>query len=57
MIFSKYQNVKALSRLDSNKWRFIKFSNVLDNETSKAMKVKTKDYLDTGEFPIIDQSK
>lgn len=57
MIFSKYQNSNSLYKLDKNKWRFLRFSDVLVDETSKATKIKKEDYLVSGLFPIIDQGK
>lgn len=57
MILSKYQNGKALRKLDIKKWKLVKFRDVLIDETSKAIKIKKENYSETGEFPIIDQGK
>ncbi|NCU16607.1 restriction endonuclease subunit S [Pallidibacillus pasinlerensis] len=57
MIGSKYQNRKTLSNLDEKKWDILTFNDVFIDDTRKATKVKKEDYLETGDFPIVDQGK
>lgn len=41
--------------LDRDEYKAYKFTDVFDDITSKGRKIKTDDYLESGDYPIIDQ--
>lgn len=58
MNISGFQNKSILLKLQNDKnWELFEFNEVLIDDTKNAKKIKNSDYMDNGEFPIIDQGK
>ena len=56
MKFSKHQNKEALLKLDDD-WELIPFQELIDSDSGGKHKIKKKDYLKTGKYPIVDQGE
>lgn len=58
MEYNVFQNNKLLDLLkNKDDWNLYKLTDMVEDDTKNAKKIKKEDYLEDGEFPIVDQGQ
>lgn len=58
MKINQIQSKQVISELQKkDNWNLVYFADLIIDDTKNATKIKTRDYLNTGKFPIIDQGQ
>ncbi|UOQ44836.1 restriction endonuclease subunit S [Halobacillus salinarum] len=57
MKVNNFQNLSFINNVDIQDWKVEKFSDLFTDESRNSDKIKKKDYLTDGAYPIIDQGK
>ena len=57
MEFNLFQNNSPLKIAEKKGWKLFKFTEILEDDTKNATKIKKENYLSNGTYPIIDQGK